>query len=78
MKTDTRKQKRAAGRESPAPRQAGLARRSGRDALSGQEPLAIGDLILTEVLRGFDDERDFNDAREMLTALTVVECASSA
>jgi predicted nucleic acid-binding protein len=35
--------------------------------------LAIGDLILTEVLQGFDDERDFNKARKMLTALTVVE-----
>ena len=44
------------------------------DALLGQEPLAIGDLILTEVLQGFrNDERDFNDARKMLTALTVVE-----
>jgi predicted nucleic acid-binding protein len=43
------------------------------DALLGQQPLAIGDLILTEVLRGFDDERDFNTARKMLTALTVVE-----
>jgi predicted nucleic acid-binding protein len=35
--------------------------------------LAIGDLILTEVLQGFADDRDFNDARKMLTALTVVE-----
>jgi len=43
------------------------------DALLGQEPLAIGDLILTEVLQGFDDERDFNEARKMLTALKVVE-----
>ena len=43
------------------------------DALLGQQPLAIGDLILTEVLQGFDDERDFNTARKMLTALTVVE-----
>ena len=43
------------------------------DSLLGQQPLAIGDLILTEVLQGFDDERDFNAARKMLTALTVVE-----
>ena len=43
------------------------------DALLGEEPLAIGDLILTEVLQGFNRERDFKDAREMLTALTVVE-----
>jgi predicted nucleic acid-binding protein len=41
--------------------------------LLGSEPLAIGDLILTEVLQGFDDEREFNQARKMLTSLTVVE-----
>ena len=43
------------------------------DNLLGHEPLAIGDLILTEVLQGFADERDFNRARKMLTALTIVE-----
>ena len=43
------------------------------DGLLGREPLAIGDLILTEVLQGFANERDFNAAREMLTALKVVE-----
>jgi predicted nucleic acid-binding protein len=43
------------------------------DALLGREPLAIGDLILTEVLQGFDNERDFNAARNMLTSLIVVE-----
>ena len=42
------------------------------DRLLGQEPLAIGDLILTEVLQGFTNERDFNEARRMLTSLTVV------
>ena len=41
------------------------------DGLLGFEPLAIGDLILTEVLQGFHNERDFNDARTMLTALRV-------
>ena len=43
------------------------------DELLGAEPLAIGDLILTEVLQGFVDERAFNVARRMLTALAVVE-----
>ena len=43
------------------------------DGLLGNEPLAIGDLILTEILQGFHDDRDFNQARRMLTALTVVE-----
>ena len=43
------------------------------DELLGNEPLAIGDLILTEVLQGFVDERSFNEAKKMLTALLVVE-----
>lgn len=43
------------------------------DRLLGEEPLAIGDLILAEVLQGFDHERDFRAAQKMLTALTVVE-----
>jgi len=43
------------------------------DRLLGDEPLAIGDLMLTEVLQGFDKERDFIAARKMLTSLTVVE-----
>jgi hypothetical protein len=43
------------------------------DRLLGYELLAIGDLILTEVLQGFADERDFNQARRMLTSLVVVE-----
>jgi predicted nucleic acid-binding protein len=45
------------------------------DKLLGSEPLAIGDLILTEVLQGFANERDFNRARQMLTSLLVVEMA---
>ena len=43
------------------------------DKLLGHELLLIGDLILTEVLQGFDSERDFNEARKLLTSLTVVE-----
>ena len=43
------------------------------DQLLDREPLAIGDLILAEVLQGFYQDRDFNQAREMLTSLTVVE-----
>ena len=43
------------------------------DELLEREPLAIGDLILTEVLQGFTNETDFNEARKMLTSLTVVE-----
>jgi predicted nucleic acid-binding protein len=43
------------------------------DSLLGREPLAIGDLILAEVLQGFADEAEFNEARKMLTSLTVVD-----
>jgi predicted nucleic acid-binding protein len=43
------------------------------DGLLGREPLAIGDLILTEVLQGFADEPDFNTAKAMLTSLTVID-----
>ena len=43
------------------------------DRLLGREFLAIGDLILTEVLQGFAEEKDFNAARKMLTFLKVVE-----
>jgi predicted nucleic acid-binding protein len=46
------------------------------DGLLGREPLAIGDLILTEVLQGFADDRDFDQARKLLTSsLTVVGLA---
>lgn len=43
------------------------------DALLGSEPLAIGDLILTEVLQGFGPEREFNRAQRLLTSLLVVD-----
>jgi predicted nucleic acid-binding protein len=43
------------------------------DGLLGHEPLAIGDLILAEVLQSFADDRDFNEARKLLTSLRVVE-----
>ena len=43
------------------------------DELLGREPLAIGDLMLTEVLQGFGSDRDFERARRMLTTLTVVD-----
>jgi predicted nucleic acid-binding protein len=42
------------------------------DELLGAVPIAVGDLILTEVLQGFGPEREFNEARRLLTALEVV------
>jgi predicted nucleic acid-binding protein len=43
------------------------------DALLGSELLAIGDLIFAEVLKGFGNDRDFNQARKLLTSLQVVD-----
>lgn len=43
------------------------------DRVLASEPVAIGDLILVEVLQGFTYDRDFNQARRLLTALTVIE-----
>jgi hypothetical protein len=43
------------------------------DNLLGRQPLAIGDLILAEVLQGFASDRDFNQARRLLTSLLVVD-----
>jgi len=42
------------------------------DALLGVTPLAIGDLIMTEVLQGCPSEREFTTVRETLEALTFV------
>ena len=39
------------------------------DSLLGSEPIVIGDLILTEVLQGFQEDRDFNKARKLLDLL---------
>lgn len=43
------------------------------DVLLGSELVCVGDLILAEVLQGFNSERDFNQARKLLTSLDVLE-----
>ena len=43
------------------------------DGLLDHQPLAIGDLILTEVLQGFSNDRDFNAATKLLTSMIAVE-----
>jgi len=43
------------------------------DALLGVEPLAIGDLMLAEVLQGFDRDHDFERALQLLRSLTVID-----
>lgn len=42
------------------------------DTLLGNEPLALGDLILAEVLQGFQRDRDFNHAKQLLTTFQLV------
>lgn len=48
------------------------------DGLLGLEPVAIGDIVLTEVLQGFAQDRAFEQAREALEALHMVEIAGPA
>ncbi len=43
------------------------------DAILDLEPMAIGDIILTEVLQGFRHDRDYRTAKSLLTSLTIVE-----
>jgi predicted nucleic acid-binding protein len=45
------------------------------DSLLGSEPIATGDLILTEVLQGFVSDRDFNQAKKLMTSLVIVDLA---
>jgi predicted nucleic acid-binding protein len=45
------------------------------DSLLGVEPIATGDLILTEVLQGFVSDRDFSQAKKLLTSLVIVALA---
>lgn len=43
------------------------------DKTLGQEPVAVGDLILTEVLQGFRRDKDYETARTLFDDLTVFE-----
>lgn len=43
------------------------------DALLGSEPLAVGDIILAEVLQGFRDDADYRTAKSLMSTLTQVE-----
>jgi len=42
------------------------------DSLLGEELIAIGDLVLAEVLQGFRADQDFRKARDLLLSLHVV------
>ena len=43
------------------------------DSLLDREPVAIGDLILAEVLQGFTNNGEFNKAKGLLTSLDIVD-----
>jgi len=43
------------------------------DALLGTEPVAIGDLILAEVLQGFRNDADHAIAKRLMTSLTIYD-----
>ena len=42
-------------------------------ALLGSEPIATGDLVLTEVLQGFGSAQDFNQSKKLLTSLPIID-----
>ncbi len=43
------------------------------DAALGNQSILIGDLILTEVLQGFQSDKDFKKAKSLLLSFPVVE-----
>jgi predicted nucleic acid-binding protein len=48
------------------------------DGLLGNERIAIGDLILTEVLQGFRRDSDYRAARELLGVVTIFDLLGKA
>ena len=48
------------------------------DLLLGQELVAIGDLMLAEVLQGFRNDNEFRTARELLLRLEIVNLVDAA
>jgi len=47
------------------------------NSLLGKEPIAVGDLVLTEVLQGFRHDREYETAKSLLLAFTVFELAGN-
>ena len=43
------------------------------DSLLGVEPLAVGDVIVAEVLQGFQRDADYKRAKRLMSSLTVIE-----
>lgn len=47
------------------------------DGLLGQEPVAIGDLMLAEVLQGFRSDAGYRQAKSLLLDLTIFQMVST-
>jgi predicted nucleic acid-binding protein len=43
------------------------------DSLLGIEPIAVGDIILTEVLQGFRSDADYKTAKKLMTSLVILD-----
>jgi predicted nucleic acid-binding protein len=48
------------------------------DRMMGSAKIAVGDLVLTEVLQGFTQDRDFRKALELLERFPIVELGGRA
>ncbi len=48
------------------------------DSALGNEPIITGDLILTEVLQGFQNDNDFSTARKLLLSFPFMEMVGQA
>ena len=48
------------------------------DALLGVEPLGIGDVMLTEVLRGFRSDKDYQTAKKLMMTLSIFDMLGTA
>jgi predicted nucleic acid-binding protein len=44
-------------------------------ALLGNEPIATGDLVMTEVLQGFGSAKEFNRGKQLLSSLPIIKLA---
>jgi len=42
------------------------------DLTLGSSPICIGDIVLTEVLQGFRNDKDFNTVKDILISLNIV------
>ena len=48
------------------------------DANLGLEPMVVGDIILAEVLQGFQSDRDFDQARQLLATFETISMVDPA